>query len=78
MVRRALESDVERNFEPQLRGPGDESSEVVQRSQLRMYALVAALLGAYCPGTAEIPFATLGVVVRAFARYPPDRMNGGR
>jgi hypothetical protein len=49
MVGRGLQRQVERDFEAQLRGAGDEPVEVLDRAQLGMDRVVTALVGADRP-----------------------------
>ena len=54
MIRRALKSDVQGDFDVKFFGFRDEALEIRQRSQLGVNGLVAAFFGADGPGAADV------------------------
>ncbi len=75
MIGRALECDVERDLDPaRLRGTA-EVLEVLERPQLRVDRLVAALDGPDGPRAARVVRPRRRDVVTALAVDPPDRVD---
>src|SRR5262249_21392445 len=75
MIRRALKSDVEGDFNAVFLCRCDESAEILERAKLRMNGFVTALLSADGPGASDIVWRRIYGVVFAFAKRPADRMN---
>ena len=75
MIRRALKSDVQGDFDVKFFSFRDEALEIRQRSQLRVNDLVAAFFGADSPGASHITWLRLGCVVLALAKTAPDGVN---
>ena len=76
MVRRALICEVKSHFQP-VRFPGllDEPPEILQRTQLRVYSLVPALLRTDCPWAAGVRWTGHRGAVLALAMAAPNRMD---
>src|SRR5688572_11220352 len=72
MIGRALESDVERDFESVCARRGDQPPEIVQRTEFGVYRLVSALRRADRPRAAGIAGRGLERIVAAFALDASD------
>ena len=75
VVGRGLDREVERDLEPGLPRRGDEVVEVLQRPELGMDRVVAALLAADRPGAARIALLRLERVVAPLAVRLADRVD---
>ncbi len=68
MIRRTLERQVERDLDIVRLGLGDQTGEIVQRSQLRIDAGMPALFGSNGPGTADVVRTRGDFIVFAFSK----------
>src|SRR5688572_9442948 len=75
MVRRALEGDIERYLEVELRGALHQRAEIVQRSQLGMDRFMAALFGTNRPRASDIVRVRCEGAILALPISAPDRMD---
>src|SRR5690606_22419489 len=75
MIRRALESDVERDLEALPSRVLDERTEILERAERGMHALVPARRGTDLPRRARLTRARIEPVVRALAMRHADRVN---
>ncbi len=77
VVRRALQGEVQRHFQAQLRGPVHEAVEVLDGAQAGVDGVVAALGGADRPGHADVAGAGGEGVVGALAEGRADGVDRG-
>ena len=70
-----LEGEVERHLEAELAGPGDERVEVLERAEVGVDRVVAAVLGPDRPGRAGVVGSGGQRVVRALAVHLADRVD---
>ena len=75
MVGRALQRQVQRHLHALVAGGGDEVVEVVDRAQLRVHGVVAALVAADRPRRADVLGRGGDRVVAALAVHLADRMD---
>ena len=75
MIRRALHGEVERDLHAVLLAGGDEGAKIFQRTQFRVYGVVAAFGRADRIGTAGIALLRRRRVVASLAIDPSDRVD---
>ena len=78
MIRRALECDIESDFQSVFVCAGDELFEILQRSELWMNGGVAAFIGTDCPGAANISGCAATELFFPFRNVCPIGWIGGR